>query len=67
MAHWGKDLFLPHMKAYTKGDYQIHLNTLSAVVKTIFIKGKNKINAHFRIVMVIGREAGRWDSEGVYT
>lgn len=46
------------MKAYTKADYQIHVNTLSAAVKTTFIKGKNKTNARFTIAVVIGREAG---------
>lgn len=47
------------MEACTKGNYQIYLNMPSAAVKTIFIKLKDKINAQFRIVMTIGREAGR--------
>ena len=34
--------------------------------KNYFIRGKNKINALFRILMIFGRETEGWNSRGAH-
>ena len=56
--------FPPHCGSMHKEGLANTLEHAISCGKNYFIRGKNKINALFRILVIFGRETEKWNSRG---